>query len=142
MSSNKHAEPSKNYKSPSSLPPSPSPKRQRHLHRTHLNSNSRFSKNPPFPPYFQRGESKVSLCKGRFRGIFNLFNTTLTEPCLRLQVMIRFGQDHRFSGSKNPSLSNSATRLESAKSEGFLPFSSGIEGLISSIEASKTSLMG
>jgi len=29
-------------------------------------------------PLFQRGNLKVSLCKGRFRGIFNLLNTTLT----------------------------------------------------------------
>ena len=31
-------------------------------------------------PLFQRRKLEVSLCKGRFRGIFVVINTTLTRP--------------------------------------------------------------
>ncbi len=38
-----------------------------------------FVQKSPFP-LFEKGEKKVSLCKGRFRGIFDLLNTALTGP--------------------------------------------------------------
>ena len=60
---------------------------------------SRLSKNPPFPPFFKGGNQKslprkmndagiravtgrLPRGKGRFRGFFNLLNTTLTRPCI------------------------------------------------------------
>ena len=41
-----------------------------------------FVQKSPFPTFEKREKYKISLCKGRFRGIFNLPNTTLTSPLL------------------------------------------------------------
>ncbi|MGH7816596.1 MAG: hypothetical protein ACREOR_04335, partial [Candidatus Binatia bacterium] len=54
--------------------------RQSQFHVSGLISEILFVQKSPLSPLFQRGELKVSLCKGRFRGIFNPAQDDFDEP--------------------------------------------------------------